>query len=174
MIVHKQILLPLRTRFCVMAKQNMIKAEPKQLLRCQQGHSRLFGRAVTLSLITFNASRDQIRRRAFSALCTRQNMIERQVLRVLVIAAILTAITVADINPGTLHRGFPSIPADVYIMPKTDHRRNFKCCRRRTEHIVAVVLFDEHSSAKPKTNRAGYADRAERFVRKVQKQYSSC
>src|SRR5215204_440341 len=76
MVVHEQILFPFRTRLGVMTKQYVIESEPEKLLRCQQRHARLFGRAITFSLITFHTRCDEIRRRTFSALSTGKNVIE--------------------------------------------------------------------------------------------------
>ena len=125
-IVHKQILSPFRTIFGVVTEQHMVEAEPQQLLRSQQRHAGLLGRAVALSLVALDARRHQILRRALAALGTRENVIQRQVLGVFVLAAILAAIAVANVDPGTLHRRFAVVAANVDIMPQPDHRRHRK------------------------------------------------
>ena len=168
-VVHEQVLLPFRTRFGIVAKQHVIEAETQQLLRSQQRHTCLFRRSVPFPLVAFHAGGDQVRRGAFAALCTRQNVIERQVLCVFMVAAILAAVTVANVNPGTLHRRFAAVAANVHVMPQTDHRREPESRRRRMEDIVAVVLFDEYRAAKPQTHRSGDTDRTQRLIRKIQK-----
>lgn len=90
MIVHKQIFLPFRTRLGIVAKQHVIQAQSKQLLRCEQRHTSLFRRAVSFPLVALYARRYKIGRCAFTALCTWQNVIERQVFRVLVLGSIGT------------------------------------------------------------------------------------
>ena len=150
-----------------MTKQHVIEAETQQLLRCQQRHTCLLGRAVALTLVTFDAGRDQIVRRAFAALCPRENVIERQILGVLMLAAILAAIAVANIDPGPFHRRFAVIAPNVHIMTQADNRRHRKSGRRRMENIIAVVFLDKDRAAKPQADRASHTDRAERLVRKV-------
>src|SRR5690606_26341138 len=103
----------------------------------------------------------------------RENVIQRQVLCVLMIAAILTAIAITDVDPGTLHSGLPAVAAHINIVTQPDDRRDPEYGRRRAKHIVAIVLFDKNGAAKPQANRTCDAYGAERFVRKVQKQYSS-
>ena len=173
MVVHKEVLAPLGPRFGVMAKQYVIKAEPQKLLRGKQRHACLFGSSVSFSLVALYTGGDEICGSAFAALCTRENVVERKVLCVPVIAAVLTAITVADIHPCTLHCGLPPVSADINIMTQPDNRRNTENGRRRAENVVAIVLFDKDGAAEPQANRTGDANGAERFVRKVQKQYSS-
>ncbi len=149
MIIHKQILLPLRPRFGVMAKQYVIQPEPKELLRGEQRHTRLLGRTVSFALIALHTSRHEVGRRAFAALCPRQDVIKRQVFGVTVVTAILTAVTVTNVNTRTLHRSLTPIASHVDVVPQPDDRRNGKYRRRRTKDIVAVVLFDKNSAAKP-------------------------
>lgn len=91
-------------------------------------------------------------------------MIECQVLCVFVIAAILAAITIADIDAGSLHCRLASIPTNMNVMPQADDRRDWKRCRRRMENVIAVVLFNKHRTAKPQAYRTSYADGAQRLV----------
>jgi hypothetical protein len=120
-LVHEKIFLPFRTRFGVVAKQNMIESKPQQLLRSKQRHAGLFRSAVTFSLIAFYASSDKVCRGAFAALCTRQNVIEREVLRMTVVAAILAAVTIANVDAGSLHRGFAAITTHMYVMSQANY-----------------------------------------------------
>ena len=173
-VVHEQVLLPLRTRFSVVTKQYVIESQPKQLLRRQQRHSGLFRRAVTLSLIAFYAGSDKVCRGAFAALGTRQDVIKRQILSVPMLAAILAPIAVADVNPCPLHCRLASVSTNVDVVSQADHGRDLKNCRRGTEYVIAVVLFDKDRAAKPQANRSGNTDGAQRLIRKVQKQNSSC
>src|SRR5436190_9476469 len=76
-IVHKEILSPLRSIFGVVAEQHMVEAETEQLLRGQQRHARLFGRAIAFTLVALYTGRDQVMRRALATLGTRENVIER-------------------------------------------------------------------------------------------------
>lgn len=145
----------------------MVEAEAKQFLRCQHRHTSLIWRSVAFALIAFYASRYQVRRRAFAALSSRQNVIERQVFRMLGFAAILTAIPVANVNAGTFHRAFATVAANVDVMPQAYDRRNRKRRRWRMKHIVAIVLFDEDRAAKPQTNSSGNTNGSQRFIRKV-------
>jgi hypothetical protein len=76
-------------------------------------------------------------------------VIERQILRVLVIAALLAAIPVTDINPCPFHRRLASVATHVNIMPKADDRRYREHCRRRVENVVTIVFLNEHRTAEP-------------------------
>lgn len=51
-------------------------------------------------------------------------MVERKLRSVTMIAAILAAVTVADVYPGALHRGFATAAVDVDIMTKPDNARD--------------------------------------------------
>ena len=146
----------------------MIEPETQKLLRGQQWHACLLGSAVTFSLVALHAGRDEIRRGAFTTLCSRQDVIERQVLRVAMITAVLAAIAVANVDTRTLHRRLTAIAPHMNIVSQPNDGRNRKRCRRRMENIVAVVLFDKHRAAKPKAHRTSDADSTERLVRKVQ------
>jgi hypothetical protein len=95
-------------------------------------------------------------------------MVERQVFCVLMLAAVLAAVPVADVDPGTLHRRLASVASDVYVMTQADHGRNLERSRRGTKDVFAVVLFDKDRAAKPQADRSGDPDRTERLVRKVQ------
>src|SRR5688572_7284355 len=99
-----------------MAKQHMVETETQQLLRGQQRHTSLIRGTIPLSLIASNTRCDEVVRCALSALCPRENVIERQVLSVLVLATVLTPVTVANVDPCTFHRCFAVIAAYVYVM----------------------------------------------------------
>ncbi len=151
-----------------MAKQYVVESQPEQFLRSQKRHPRLFGRSIAFTLIALYTGRNQVMRSAFAALGPRENMVKRQVLGVLVLAAVLAAIAVANINASPLHRGLAVVPTHMHIMPQPDNRRHRKRYRRRVKHIVAVIFLNKHSPAKIKTHRPRNADSAERFVRKIQ------
>lgn len=95
-------------------------------------------------------------------------MVERQILGVLALTAVLAAIAVANIDACTFHRSFTIIPPDVDVMPQAHDRRHGKGRRRGMQDIVTVILFDKNGAAKPKTNGPSHSDSAERFIRKVQ------
>src|SRR5688572_5084723 len=99
-----------------MAKQYVIEPQTKQFLRRKQRHPRLFRCSVALTLVAFYARRHQVGRRAFATLSAGQDMVQRQVLCVTVIAAILAAIAIADVNASTLHRRLRTVAADVDVM----------------------------------------------------------
>ncbi len=147
-----------------MAKQNAVESDAQISLRSQKWHSRLFGRAVSFALIAFNTSRRQILRSAFAALRPRQNMVKRQIRRVFVVAAVLTAIFVADINSRPFHRRLVAFAMNVDVSSQANNARNFDSLRRRAQNIRAVIFLDENFSAKPHTNRPRHANRAERFI----------
>ena len=147
----------------------MVEPETQKLLRREQRHSSLLRRAVAFSLVAFYASSDQIRRRAFAALRTRKNVIERQILGVLVVAAVLAAVAVADVNPSPLHCRLASVSTYVDVVTQADHGRDFEDRRRRAEYVFAVVLFSKDRAAKPQANRTGDTDGPQRLIRKVQK-----
>jgi hypothetical protein len=147
----------------------VIEPEAKKLLRSQQGHAGLFGRTVAFSLITLYARGDKICRGAFTALCAGKYVIQRKVLRVLMIAAVLAAIAVADVNAGTLHCRLATVTSDVNVVPEPDDRRYWKDRRRRMKNIVAIVFFDKHRAPKPEANRTSYTDGTQRLVREIQK-----
>lgn len=173
-VVHEQVFFPLRPRFGVVAEQNVVEPEPQQFLRGQERHAGLFRRSVALALVAGDTGRDQICRGALAALSPRENVIERQVLGEPMVAAVLAAIAVADVDPCTLHCRFTTRAPDIHIMPEPNNGWDTENRRGRAENVVAVVLFDEDRAAKPQTHRPGNTDGAKRLVRKVQKQYSSC
>ena len=143
-----------------MAKQYVIEPETKQLLRGQQRHACLFRRTVPLTLVALDAGRDQILRRAFAALRSRQDVIERQVLGMLMLSAILATITVANIDSGPLHGRFAVLAANMNIMPQPHNGRHRKNRRGRMKDIVAVVFLNENGAAKPQAHGTGYPDRS--------------
>ena len=96
-------------------------------------------------------------------------MVERQVLGMPVLTAVLAAVPVADVDPGPLHRGFAIVSANVNVVTQPDDRWHGEYCRRRMENIIAVVFFDKHGAAKPQADRTSDTHRAERLVRKIQK-----
>ena len=150
-----------------MTKQDVVKPETQKLLRREKRHSGLFGRAVAFALVAFDASRHEIVRDAFAALRARQDVVERQILGVFVLAAVLTAIAVADIDPGALHCRFLAAAFDVNVGTQAHDRRYANFRRRRMQNVFAVVFLDGQFTREPHTDSARYADRAERFVRKV-------
>ena len=119
-IVHKEIFSPLRPIFGIVAEQHMIESETEQLLRGQQRHAGLFRRAVAFTLVAFNAGRHEIVRRAFPALGTRENMVERQFLGVLVLTAVLTAIAITDIDPSTFHCRLAGVTTNVNVVTQSN------------------------------------------------------
>ena len=98
MVVHEEVLAPLRPGFGVVAKQHVVQPQPQQFLRREQRHTGLFGRAVTFTLVAFYARGNEICGSAFTALRTRENVIERQVLCVLMVAAVLTSVAVTRVD----------------------------------------------------------------------------
>lgn len=74
-IVHKQVFSPLRAIFCVVTEQNVVKAQPQEFLRRQQRHAGLLRRSVTFALVAFYACGDEVLRRRFAALGTRENVV---------------------------------------------------------------------------------------------------
>lgn len=168
-IVHKQIFLPFRTRLGVVAEQHVIKAQTQKFLRREQRHSGLFRRTVTFSLIAFYASSYKVSRSAFTALCTRQDVIQRQILGMLMVTAILAAVAVADVNSRPLHCRLSSVSTNIDVMTQADHGRDLEDRRRGTEYVFAVVLFYKDRAAKPQANRPSDTDGAQRLIRKVQK-----
>jgi hypothetical protein len=95
-------------------------------------------------------------------------VIQCQILRVLVIAAVLAAVTITNVNAGPFHRRLSSVAPDMYVVPQPDNGRYRENRRRRVQNIVAIVLLDEHGAAKPKADSTSDADCAERLIRKVQ------
>lgn len=150
-----------------MAQQHMIEPETQQFLRGKQGHACLFRCPVAFSLITFYASGDKVRRSTFASLSPRQNVVERQVLCMLVFAAILTAVSITNVNACTFHRRFTAVPADVDVVTQPNYGRHLEYRRRGTQHMLAIVFFDEHGAAKPQAYCPGNANRAKRLIRKV-------
>ena len=163
-IVHEQILSPLRTILRVVTEKYVIEAQAKKLLRSEQRHTRLLRSSIAFTLIALYAGRHEILRRSFAALRTRQDVIERQVLSMLVLGTILTAIAVANIDPRTLHGRFAIVTPHMNVVTQPNDRWDGKCCRRRVQHVVAVIFLDKDRSAKPETHRACNTNRAERFV----------
>src|SRR5690606_573057 len=88
-LVDEEILLPFRTRLGVVTKQDVIEPKAKQLLRRQERHTCLLRRAVAFPLVAFDARGHEVLRGVLAALCSRQNVVERQILCVTMVAAIL-------------------------------------------------------------------------------------
>jgi len=130
-------------------QQHVVEAESQQLLRCEQRHTRLIGRAIALSLVAFHARGNEVVRGAFTALCPREDMVERQILGVPMFAAILAPIPVANIDARPFHRRFAIITPDVHIMTQPYHRGHGKRCRWRMEDIIAVIFLNKYRAAKP-------------------------
>lgn len=163
-VVHKQVFAPFRLIFGVVTQQHVIEAEPKQFLRRKQRHSRLLWRAIAFALIALDARGHKILRCVLAALRSRKDVIERQVFGVLVLAAILTSIAVANVNSRTLHRRLAIVATQMHVMPQPNDRRHRKSRRGGMQNIIAVVLLDKDRPAKPQANRARHANRAERLV----------
>lgn len=147
----------------------MIEAESKQLLRSQERHARLLWRSVAFALIALYTRGHQVLRCVLAALCTREDVIKRQVFCVLVLGAILAAIAVANVDSRPLHGRLAAVATQMHVMSQPNNRRHGKNCRGRTQNVIAIILLDKDRSAKPQANRARDADRAERLVRKIQK-----
>ena len=125
--------------------------------------SGLFRGTVTFSLIAFYACSDKVRRGAFAALSARQYVIERQVFCVFVFTAVLTTVSIANVNPGTFHCGLAAISANVDVVAQPNHRRHGKRRRGRMKDIVAIVFLDKDRTAKHRqTERAHQRCRAAR------------
>jgi len=146
----------------------MIEAETQQLLRSKQRHAGLFGGAVALALVAPDTRGNQVLRGALAALGPRQDVVQRKVLGVAVLSAILAEVTVANINARAFHGGLAAIPAYMYIMTQPDYRGNFKYGRWRAENVVPVVFFNKDRAPEPQAHCTRNADGPERFVREVQ------
>lgn len=90
------------------------------------------------------------------------------------LAAILAAVAVTDVDPGPFHCRFTVMTLYVDVISQAHDRGNREGSRRRMQYIAAVVFLDKDRAAKPQADSTSDTDRAERLVRKVQKQYSSC
>src|SRR5687767_7094403 len=104
-----------------MAEQYAVESELEKFLRGQKRHSCLFRRAVALTLVALDTSRHQVLRRRFAALCARQYMVKRQFFGVLMLAAILAAITVTNINSRPFHRRFATATMHIDVMTKAHY-----------------------------------------------------
>ena len=129
-LVHKQIFFPFGFRFRVVTEQHAVESKLEKFLRREQRHSGLIGRAVAFALVAFDARRNEVVRGAFAALRSRQNVIERQIFGVFVVAAVLTAVAVANVNSGALHRRFLPFALDVNIRSQAHDRRHGNHGRR--------------------------------------------
>ena len=121
---------PFRTRFGVVAKQNMVKSR-RSASAIKQG-MRAVPASVAFALVTFYASGNQVCRSAFTALCARQDMIKREIFCVTMLSAILATITVTDVHASTLHGRFAAIAPDINIMAKPYNGGDTECGRGRT------------------------------------------
>lgn len=95
-------------------------------------------------------------------------MVKGEVLGMLMLAAILTSVTVPYVNAGAFKRRFPIVAANVNIVPQTDDRWNRERHRWRAKDIISVVFLDENGTPKPKTDRPGNADGSKRLIREIQ------
>lgn len=167
-LVDEEILLPFGARFGVVAQKHVVKAEAKQLLGGQERHACLVGCSIAFALIALNARCHKILRRMLAALCTRQDVIERQVFRVAMLTAILTAVAVTNVDPCTLHRILVFLSAQMDIVAQAHNGRHRERRGWRMQNVLAVVLLNKHGSAKPQADGARDTDRPQRFIRKVQ------
>src|SRR5574341_131126 len=77
MHIHEQVLAPLGSRFCIVAKHDAFELHTQRRLRSQQRHSCFFRVAVALAVVALDASRDDVHGRVITTARTRQNVIER-------------------------------------------------------------------------------------------------
>ena len=149
--------------------REVVEAKSKQLLRGKKGHPRLLRRAITFALIALHTRSDKVLWCRFAALSTRQNVVERQILSVSVLAAVLTTITIADVDPGTFHRRFASGATHIYIMTQANDRRQLEAEGRGPD--LALVRRDNLDlPLAPKRDSFLPVDDLEGLVRGVQKE----
>jgi hypothetical protein len=96
-------------------------------------------------------------------------MIERQLGRVLLVAAILTPVFVADVHSQTLHTSCLAAASNVDVSVTADHGWNGIFFAWRSEHAIAVPLFYVDSILENHDDRSRYADRPERLIGLVEK-----
>jgi hypothetical protein len=132
-----------------MTEQYVVEAEPEEFLRGQQGHSGLLRRPVAFALITFYTSRNKVMWSALAALRTGKNVVESQILCVLGLAAVLAAISIANVDPGPFHRRLTIVAADVYVVAQPDDGRHRENGRGRMQNVVSVVFLDENGTPEP-------------------------
>lgn len=91
-------------------------------------------------------------------------MVECQVLGMFAFAAVLAAIAITNIDPGTFHGRFSIVSTNMDVVSQPHDGRDRERCRRRVQNIVAVIFFDKNSAAKPQTNSPCNTDGAERLI----------
>src|SRR2546421_5237139 len=91
----EQILAPFGPRLGVVAEKHALQADAQSLLRSEQRHARLFGRAAALARVAVYAGRHEVFGRRATTLRTRRDVVERQLARKQFRSAILTAKLVA-------------------------------------------------------------------------------
>src|SRR5438132_10814853 len=171
--IHEQVLAPLGSRFCIVAKHHAFEPHAQCCLRSQQRHSCFFRRAVAFPVVALDASRHYVHRRVLSTTRTRQDVIERQLSHTLLLAAILATELVTHVNTQALHVRLLATAANVYVSAPTDYRRHWEFIMRRTQHAIAVEIFDEDRVLERHDDCAGDTDGAERLVSLIEQKNSA-
>src|SRR5258706_4370025 len=141
--IHEQVLAPFGARLCIVAKHYTFELNAQRRLRSQQRHSCLRRRAITLAIITRHASRNYVHRGVITATRTRQDVIKRQLSYALLFTAVLATELVAHVNPQAPHARLLAAAANVDVSASANYRRHWPLSVSRTQHAIAVELFDE-------------------------------
>src|SRR5436190_15541998 len=102
-LFEEQVLAPFGARLGVVAEEHALQADAQRLLSREQGHARLFGRAVALARVAGDAGRGEVFRRGVAAARARRDVVERQLVRGLPRAAVLAAESVAHEDAEAAH-----------------------------------------------------------------------
>src|SRR5512134_1560254 len=124
MNVHEEILAPFSACFRVVAKHHPLQLHSQCPLRSKQRHTRLIWSAVALAVVTRHACGNDVYRRIITSTRTRQDVIERQLARTLLLATVLAAKLVAHVDPQTLRTRRLSATTHVDVSAPANHRRN--------------------------------------------------
>src|SRR6185436_6646722 len=101
--IHEEILAPLRTSFSVVTEHHAFELHAQRRLRSKQRHARFSRSAIALSVVAGNTRRNDVPLRVICTTRTRKDVVQSQFTNRLLLAAVLTTVLVAHVNPQPLH-----------------------------------------------------------------------
>src|ERR1044072_569582 len=162
--VHEEILAPLRASFSVVTKHHPLELHAQGSLRSEQRHTRLRRSPIALAVVAGNTRSNDVHGRVISATRTREDGVQGQLNDGLLLAAVLTTVLVAYVDPQPLHPRSFAATADVDVSATPNHRRHWKRFTRRMQHSIAVEFLNVNRVLEGHDHSARDTDGAERLV----------
>src|SRR5205085_3641529 len=137
-ILDEQVLAPFGSRLGVVAEQHVFESDAQRLLRGEERHARLFGRAAALARVARDAGRREVFGRRAARPRARRDVVERQFVRRPLLPAVLASEPVAHEDSEASHAcGLPSA-SDVYVSAKAYDARHAEHSARRAQNAPRV------------------------------------